>query len=79
MWFVNDSEENVERDAVHKALMSLLRQDVKGKIYNVHLVSCVRISIVVHDRLPLSVGSFISGEESLEACVIILWLYVSKF
>lgn len=23
-------EENVERDAVHKALMSLLRQDVKG-------------------------------------------------
>jgi Apoptosis inhibitory protein 5 (API5) len=24
-------EENVERDAVHKALMSLLRQDVKGR------------------------------------------------
>lgn len=24
-------EEFVERDAVHKALMSLLRQDVKGK------------------------------------------------
>lgn len=23
-------EENVERDAVHKALLSLLRQDVKG-------------------------------------------------
>ena len=23
-------EENVERDAVHKALMSLLRQDAKG-------------------------------------------------
>jgi hypothetical protein len=26
------SEENVERDAVHKALMSLIRQDVKSKI-----------------------------------------------
>jgi len=26
-------EENVERDAVHKALMSLLRQDVKGSMY----------------------------------------------
>lgn len=25
-------EENVERDAVHKALMSLLRQDAKGKL-----------------------------------------------
>jgi hypothetical protein len=25
------SEENVERDAVHKALMSLIRQDVKSK------------------------------------------------
>lgn len=24
------AEENVERDAVHKALLSLLRQDVKG-------------------------------------------------
>ena len=28
-------EENVERDAVHKALLSLLRQDVKGNfLYN---------------------------------------------
>jgi len=26
-------EENVERDAVHKALMSLLRQDVKGSVH----------------------------------------------
>lgn len=25
-------EENVERDAVHKALLSLLRQDVKGEL-----------------------------------------------
>ena len=25
-------EEFVERDAVHKALMALLRQDVKGKV-----------------------------------------------
>lgn len=27
---VNSVEEFVERDAVHKALMALLRQDVKG-------------------------------------------------
>lgn len=26
-------EENVERDAVHKALLSLLRQDVKGNCF----------------------------------------------
>ena len=31
-------EENVERDAVHKALLSLLRQDVKGDLLN--QVSC---------------------------------------
>ncbi|RRT45986.1 hypothetical protein B296_00039555 [Ensete ventricosum] len=29
-WSLYFLEENVERDAVHKALMSLLRQDVKG-------------------------------------------------
>lgn len=31
-FFAYISEENVERDAVHKALMSLIRQDVKSKI-----------------------------------------------
>lgn len=31
---VDDLEEFVERDAVHKALMALLRQDVKGNIFN---------------------------------------------
>ena len=29
---VDDIEEFVERDAVHKALMALLRQDVKGNL-----------------------------------------------
>lgn len=38
-------EENVERDAVHKALLSLLRQDVKGNLhYQEH---CGTISICI--------------------------------
>ncbi|KAF8408994.1 hypothetical protein HHK36_005065 [Tetracentron sinense] len=40
------AEENVERDAVHKALMSLLRQDVKGKFYCIN-----KISILFSDKL----------------------------
>lgn len=33
------SEENVERDAVHKALMSLIRQDVESKV-PMHIIGC---------------------------------------
>lgn len=44
-------EENVERDAVHKALLSLLRQDVKGIfffiIYGAYQFLIIRLQILM--------------------------------
>ena len=39
-------EENVERDAVHKALLSLLRQDVKGTIVRCNTILIVFLSLL---------------------------------
>lgn len=39
-------EENVERDAVNKALMSLLRQDVQGNLLITDMYKSVYMSIL---------------------------------
>ncbi|CAH8377774.1 unnamed protein product [Eruca vesicaria subsp. sativa] len=53
-----NTEETVERDAVHKALMSLIRQDPKGSLISLQLF-CV---------FPLK-GELLKPQEEMERCI----------